>query len=117
MEEGEHNEEQIHKEFLEGCMDLHSKSNQTRRQNDTLTLSKGENVAADDNHTYSLLEDFGDGDLELEDPFKYGTEEIMKDILNDDVVQRSISKHSAHQKRSSFMAEVQNCFNEGETNV
>lgn len=55
---------------------------------------------------YLLLEDFADGENELEDPFKYGTEKIMKDILEDDVVQRSISKLSAINKQSSLTAEL-----------
>lgn len=40
---------------------------------------------------YSLLEDFGLDEHVLEDPFIFGTESIMKDILQGDVLQRSIS--------------------------
>lgn len=46
-----------------------------------------------EDNTLTLLDDFED-DRELEDPFKYGTEEIMKDILEDDLVRRSVSKIS-----------------------
>lgn len=53
---------------------------------DNIAEKEGDEKEGDDNDNYSLLEDFQDGDLELEDPFKFGTEEIMKDILEDDVV-------------------------------
>ena len=34
----------------------------------------------------SLLEDFDDDELELEDPFALGAESVVRDVLQDDLV-------------------------------
>ena len=76
---------------------------------DTLILSKLDNFNGEDD----LLEDFGlNVEEQLEDPFKFGTEEIMKDILEDNVIQRSMSKMSTEQKRSSFLLDISNPYND-----
>ena len=49
--------------------------------------------APKDDDDISLLDDFGEDDS-LEDPFAFGTENIMKDIMQDELFQRSISKLS-----------------------
>lgn len=52
--------------------------------------------APKDEDDISLLDDFGEDDS-LEDPFAFGTENIMKDIMQDELFQRSISKLSSGQ--------------------
>lgn len=61
--------------------------------------------APKDDDNISLLDDFGEDDS-LEDPFAFGTENIMKDIMQDELFQRSLSKLSLEQvvstKRNSL---------------
>lgn len=49
--------------------------------------------APKDDDNISLLDDCQDDDS-LEDPFAFGTESIMKDIMQDELFQRSHSKLS-----------------------
>ena len=59
----------------------------------------------DDDNISLLDDDFGDDDS-LEDPFAFGTEKIMKDIMQDELYQRSLSKlsqgHIEATKRNSL---------------
>ena len=48
-------------------------------------------AAGGDDDEISLLEDFGEDDS-VEDPFAFGTESIMKDIMEDEVYQRQNSR-------------------------
>lgn len=91
------NDLDMHKEFLEGCMNNDIDNPFEACPDETMMFSKIDN----EDNTLTLLDDFVD-DAELEDPFKYGTEEIMKDIMEDDMVRRSISKIS-NNKSLSFI--------------
>lgn len=44
--------------------------------------------------TISLLKQLKDDSDSIEDPFNYGTDKIMKDIMQDEIVRRSISNAS-----------------------
>ena len=48
----------------------------------------------------SLLGDLDEKMSELEDPFALGTENIMQDVLQDEMIQRSISKISMIKRNS-----------------
>ena len=59
----------------------------------------------EDQDGISLLDDFDDDESELEDPFALGPEGVVRDVLQDELVQRSLSKLSADFSKRNSLAD------------
>tara|TARA_B110000285_G_scaffold73008_1_gene84134 strand:+ start:693 stop:1235 length:543 start_codon:yes stop_codon:yes gene_type:complete len=59
----------------------------------------------EDQDGISLLDDFDDDESSLEDPFALGPEGVVRDVLQDELVQRSLSKLSADCSKYNSLAD------------
>jgi len=59
----------------------------------------------EDQDGISLLDDFDDDESSLEDPFALGPEGVVRDVLQDELVQRSLSKLSADYSKHNSLAD------------
>lgn len=59
----------------------------------------------EDQDGISLLDDFDDDESALEDPFALGPEGVVRDVLQDELVQRSLSKLSADYSKHNSLAD------------